>query len=70
MLASEAIDLPGFGYSPPPPDGDYSVDAHAGAVIAMIDASGRWPVHLVGNSHGRRGLRPGRRPAAGPGPHA
>ena len=52
VLDSEAIDLPGFGYSPPPASGDYSVDAHASAVIALIDASGRWPVHLVGNSLG------------------
>jgi pimeloyl-ACP methyl ester carboxylesterase len=52
VLDSQAMDLPGFGYSPPPADGDYSVDAHASAVIALIDASGRWPVHLVGNSLG------------------
>jgi pimeloyl-ACP methyl ester carboxylesterase len=52
VLSSDAIDLPGFGYSPPPADGDYSIDAHAAAVIALIDASGRWPVHLVGNSLG------------------
>jgi pimeloyl-ACP methyl ester carboxylesterase len=52
VLASEAVDLPGFGHSPPPPDGDYSIGAHAAAVIALIDAGGRWPVHLVGNSLG------------------
>jgi pimeloyl-ACP methyl ester carboxylesterase len=52
VLASEAIDLPGFGYSPPPADGDYSIDAQAAAVIALIDAGGRWPVHLIGNSLG------------------
>ena len=52
VLASQAIDLPGFGYSPPPADGDYSIDAHAAAVIDLIDAGGRWPVHLVGNSLG------------------
>ena len=52
VLASEAIDLPGFGYSPPPADGNYSIDAHAAAVIALIDAGGRWPVHLIGNSLG------------------
>jgi pimeloyl-ACP methyl ester carboxylesterase len=52
VLDSQALDLPGFGYSPPPARGDYSVDAHASAVIALIDASGRWPVHLVGNSLG------------------
>jgi pimeloyl-ACP methyl ester carboxylesterase len=51
-LACEAIDLPGFGYSPAPADGDYSVNAHAAAVIALISQRGRWPVHLVGNSLG------------------
>ena len=51
-LACEAIDLPGFGYSPAPADGDYSVNAHAAAVIALISQRGYWPVHLVGNSLG------------------
>jgi pimeloyl-ACP methyl ester carboxylesterase len=48
----EAVDLPGFGDSPPPDDGDYSVTAHARAVIRYLDASGRGPVHLFGNSLG------------------
>jgi pimeloyl-ACP methyl ester carboxylesterase len=52
VLACEAIDLPGFGHSPPPASGDYSIDAHAAAVIDLIDAGGRWPVHLAGNSMG------------------
>jgi pimeloyl-ACP methyl ester carboxylesterase len=52
VLASEALDLPGFGYSPVPPDGDYSIGARAAAVIALIDKRGNWPVHLVGNSLG------------------
>jgi pimeloyl-ACP methyl ester carboxylesterase len=52
VLDGQAMDLPGFGYSPPPADGDYSIDAHARAVIALIDAGGRWPVHLIGNSMG------------------
>ncbi|WP_083934336.1 alpha/beta fold hydrolase [Nocardiopsis baichengensis] len=47
----EAPDLPGFGLSPPPDDGDYSVDAHAAAAAALIRA-GDHPVHLVGNSLG------------------
>jgi len=51
-LACEALDLPGFGYSPPPADADYSVDAHAAAVVALIEHRGNWPVHLVGNSLG------------------
>ncbi|MET7900101.1 alpha/beta hydrolase [Streptomyces sp. NPDC005355] len=48
----EALDLPGFGDSPPPDDGDYSVTGHARAVIRYLDASGRGPVHLIGNSMG------------------
>src|SRR5580658_7556273 len=51
-LACEAVDLPGFGFSPVPPSGEYSIDAMATAVAALIDARGRWPVHLVGNSLG------------------
>jgi pimeloyl-ACP methyl ester carboxylesterase len=51
-LACAAIDLPGFGYSPRPPDGLYTVDAMAEVVAAHIDQRGRWPVHLVGNSLG------------------
>ncbi|WP_455352598.1 alpha/beta fold hydrolase [Streptomyces sp. SYSU K217416] len=48
----EAIDLPGFGDSPPPDDGNYSLTAHARAVIRHLDAAGRGPVHLFGNSMG------------------
>ncbi|MGA4948920.1 alpha/beta hydrolase [Streptomyces lydicamycinicus] len=48
----EAIDLPGFGHSPPPDDGNYSVSAQARAVIRYLDAAGRGPVHLIGNSMG------------------
>jgi pimeloyl-ACP methyl ester carboxylesterase len=48
----EAVDLPGFGDSPPPDDGDYSVTGHARAVIRYLDAQGRGPVHLFGNSLG------------------
>jgi pimeloyl-ACP methyl ester carboxylesterase len=51
-LACEALDLPGFGYSPLPADGDYSLDARAAAVSALIEKRGYWPVHLVGNSLG------------------
>jgi pimeloyl-ACP methyl ester carboxylesterase len=51
-LHAKAVDLPGFGYSPPAADGDYSVRAHASAVIAFIEADGRGPVHLFGNSLG------------------
>lgn len=52
VLDCEAPDLPGFGHSPVPVSHDYSIRAHAQAVIALIDEGGRWPVHLVGNSLG------------------
>ncbi|MFJ2731295.1 MULTISPECIES: alpha/beta hydrolase [unclassified Streptomyces] len=52
VVDGEAVDLPGFGDSPPPDDGDYSVTGHARAVIRLLDASGRGPVHLLGNSLG------------------
>ncbi|WP_018544359.1 alpha/beta fold hydrolase [Streptomyces sp. LaPpAH-108] len=52
LVDSEAVDLPGFGDSPPPDDGDYSVTGHARAVIRYLDAAGRGPVHLFGNSLG------------------
>ncbi|HET6860777.1 MAG TPA: alpha/beta hydrolase [Streptomyces sp.] len=51
-LDGEAVDLPGFGDSPPPEDGDYSVTGHARVVIRLLDAGGRGPVHLFGNSLG------------------
>lgn len=51
-LDSAAIDLPGFGWSPPPPGEDYSLLAHARIVIDFIEADGREPVHLFGNSLG------------------
>jgi pimeloyl-ACP methyl ester carboxylesterase len=51
-LESAAIDLPGFGWSPPPLDGDYSLTAHRRTVIEFIQADGRAPVHLFGNSLG------------------
>ncbi|WP_030684733.1 alpha/beta fold hydrolase [Streptomyces sp. NRRL B-1347] len=52
VVHGEALDLPGFGDSPPPDDGDYSVTGHARAVIRFLEARGRGPVHLVGNSLG------------------
>jgi len=52
VLSCEALDLPGFGQSPPPASGDYSIGGQAASVIAYIDALGRWPVHLIGNSLG------------------
>ena len=52
VLACAALDLPGFGNSPPPRTGDYSVDAHATAVIRLIEQHDLGPVHLIGNSMG------------------
>ncbi|MFG3350003.1 alpha/beta fold hydrolase [Streptomyces sp. NPDC048018] len=52
LVDGEAVDLPGFGDSPPPDDGNYSVTGHARAVIRLLDAGGRGPVHLLGNSLG------------------
>lgn len=52
VLDGEAIDLPGFGGSVPPDDGNYSVTGHARAVIRYLDGAGRGPVHLIANSLG------------------
>ncbi|MFC0865736.1 alpha/beta fold hydrolase [Sphaerimonospora cavernae] len=46
-----AIDLPGAGHSPAPPDGDYSVDGHVRVVARLVERLGA-PVHLFGNSMG------------------
>ena len=55
-LACDALDLPGFGDSPPRPDGRYSVAALTQTVTALIErrylAAGRGPVHLIANSLG------------------
>src|SRR5688500_1151068 len=37
VVDCEAVDLPGFGDSPPPDDGDYSITGHARAVIRYLD---------------------------------
>lgn len=48
-----ALDLPGFGESPPPRDGDYTPSGHGRAVAALIGRLGiDGPVHLMGNSLG------------------
>jgi pimeloyl-ACP methyl ester carboxylesterase len=52
LVACDALDLPGNGYSPPPPDGDYTVRAKADVVAKLIEERGRGPVHLIGNSLG------------------
>lgn len=51
-LDIEALDLPGFGHSTPPPLRDYSMVAHTRTVVDYLQRSGRAPVHLFGNSMG------------------
>lgn len=51
-LDSRAVDLPGFGFSPPPRDGDYSPSGHARAIADLIDEAIERPVHVFGNSLG------------------
>lgn len=50
-LDMEAPDLPGFGWSAPPVHDDYSLRAHARALVDLLEA-GPVPVHLLGNSLG------------------
>ena len=51
-LACDALDLPGFGDSPPRPDGRYSIAAFAQTVAALIEHRNRGPVHLIASSLG------------------
>jgi len=51
-LACDALDLPGFGDSPPRPDGRYGIPALAQTVAALIEHRNRGPVHLIANSLG------------------
>jgi pimeloyl-ACP methyl ester carboxylesterase len=51
-LDGVALDLPGFGFSPPRDDGDFTPLGHARSVIGLIEAAGRAPAHLFGNSLG------------------
>src|SRR3954462_7706642 len=46
----QAVDLPGFGYSPPRRSS--SIPAFAGRLIKYLEFADRGPVHLVGNSLG------------------
>ncbi|WAL73734.1 alpha/beta fold hydrolase [Kitasatospora sp. YST-16] len=48
----EAVDLPGFGHSAPPLDGNLSLSGHVRAVIGYLEETDRGPVHLFGNSLG------------------
>jgi len=50
LMPGYAIDLPGFGLSEPPVDGDYSLGGCARLVIAYLEQRG--PAHLFGNSMG------------------
>ncbi len=50
VLDGYAMDLPGFGFSDPPPGGDYSLTAMTDSVIAVLEHLGG--AHLVGNSLG------------------
>jgi pimeloyl-ACP methyl ester carboxylesterase len=47
-----AVDLGGFGESPPPRDGRMSPVGHAVSVMRFINELGLGPVHLFGNSMG------------------
>ncbi|HEX4722984.1 MAG TPA: alpha/beta hydrolase [Pseudonocardiaceae bacterium] len=47
-----AVDLPGFGLSPPRADGDFRMSTQAATIADVIAASGGGPVHLFGNSMG------------------
>lgn len=49
-----ALDLPGFGHSPPPDDGDLSIAGHVRAATALVEhvVAEHGPVHLFGNSLG------------------
>lgn len=52
VVAGQAVDLPGFGFSPPPDNGNYSINGHARAVVRLLEANGDGPTHLFGNSLG------------------
>ena len=47
-----AVDLGGFGQSPPPRDGDMTPAGHARGVAELVEWLGSGPVHLFGNSLG------------------
>jgi pimeloyl-ACP methyl ester carboxylesterase len=51
-LDSWAVDLGGFGYSPPPRDGIMTPSGHARSLVDLIAHLDRGPVHLFGNSLG------------------
>jgi pimeloyl-ACP methyl ester carboxylesterase len=49
---ADLVDLPGFGRSAPPHDGDYSISAQCRVVEGVILSLRRGPVHVFGNSMG------------------
>jgi pimeloyl-ACP methyl ester carboxylesterase len=51
IFSCAALDLPGFGYSPPA-EASCTVNGQAALVIQLIEHRGGGPVHLVGNSFG------------------
>jgi pimeloyl-ACP methyl ester carboxylesterase len=51
VFSCAALDLPGFGYSPPA-EASCTVNGQAALVIQLIEHRGGGPVHLVGNSFG------------------
>jgi pimeloyl-ACP methyl ester carboxylesterase len=48
------VDLPGFGLTGPPPDGDYTLERYAGFVLALLERLGIRIAVLGGNSFGGR----------------
>lgn len=52
-LDCHAVDLPGFGFSPPPSDGDYTLAAVAAGLREYCEhVFGDRPAHIFGNSLG------------------
>jgi pimeloyl-ACP methyl ester carboxylesterase len=47
-----APDLPGYGYSDKPHDGDYTIEAQARAVVALMDRLGIEKATIIGASYG------------------
>jgi pimeloyl-ACP methyl ester carboxylesterase len=47
-----AVDLPGFGFSRPQSEFDFSLDAYAEFLARLVERLGHGPVHLIGNSMG------------------
>ena len=66
-LAADALDLPGFGDSPPRPDGRYGIAAYAQTVAALIERRRPGPGSPDRQLPGRRGRGQSRRHPPGPG---